>query len=180
MSNQKLNEVIDAFEVYENAGIYKDTKRNDKFLRYILDRSPTPSYQGKMEVKPAANGYQHKNRVGVADDLLTPEQDAELRHALTLMDGSSQSGIGGYTVSTRWMSTYAANRQERYVEDVKWTTSDELRKLIKAMPPKVQSSVLVIAIAIYLLRELDAEFDSDTTTFNEFFLNYHMLIVSRY
>ena len=46
----KTQEILDAFEVYDNRGVYDDLKRNNKFLRYMMDRTKIPSFRSYKKV----------------------------------------------------------------------------------------------------------------------------------
>ena len=153
--NIKTNiiEIVDGFEVYVNAGEYTDTKRNDKFLRYILDRSPTPSFQGRVRVEDTKDG--EKKSMDYSDQFLTEEQELELAQVNEMMN------------SCHW-------------NDKDQIGYDELKANIMSLPPVYAAQLLVMAIAIYLLRCLNAEFDSDTAAFTEFYENWHTLILARY
>lgn len=168
-TKKNVEEIVDQFDMYLRRGVYNDWKMNDRFLRFILDRSQTPSYQGRKTVEICP--YTGKQRTVEAEmklEHLTPEQEKELREVNTLMNGSS------------FTNHYSAKYDgDGYVDHAKWTTSSELYQRITKLPPDLQPSILVVAIVIYLLRELDADFDSDTATFGEFYENYfHVVLAS--
>lgn len=151
-TKQNIIEIVDAFEIYVNSNNYDDLERNDSFLRYVLDRSPTPSFQGRIRVEDTKDG--EIKSMDYSDQFLTAEQEMELAQVEELMTSC------------------------RYGDETKLGFA-ELQANIMRFPPVYAPQLLIIAIAIFLLRCLNADFDSDTATFTEFFENWHTLIISR-
>lgn len=148
--NIKTQEMIDAFEVYDNRGVYADWERNDKFLRYMMDRTKVPSYKStKPVVTGQKNGKDIIQRRKLSFDDLTTEQVVEVKEMAMLMDGE----IGGRG------------------------KGHELKAAILKRPPVLQEQLLIIAIMIYLLRHRNADFNSDTCTFAEFYYNYVDIVI---
>lgn len=59
-------------------------------------------------------------------------------------------------------------------------TRSELLALIRKYPPEILEAVLPCVMVMYLLRETDLDFDSDTKTFGKFFDGWqHMVIYPR-
>jgi len=155
--NIKSQEILDAFEVYDNAGIYDKTKRNNKLLRYMMDRTKIPSFRSykKVIVGQKTTGPKGDDRDIVENEQLkredlTTEQLAELEQMTELMNGD----IGGRD------------------------NVAELRELILKVPPVLREQLLIIAIMIYLLRHRNAEFDSETKAFGEFYYNFRDIVLS--
>lgn len=170
-NNMNVIEMIDAFEVYEASGTFDDWERNDKFLRYLLDRSKVPSYRRHKKIvvgqktvgaKGESRDIVKKKRLTL--DELTAEQLTELKEVQTLLN--SKPGAGFDTNDEKTYADYA-NHENR---------PECLRELIMKFPPVLQEQVLIIAIMIYVLRHLDAEFDSDTNAFSEFYHNYSEIV----
>ena len=176
MKNYEKN--IDQFDMYVRRGVYNDRKLNDKFLRFVMDHSQTPSFQGRTDTKICPyTGKQSTVDVKVTTDLMSPEQEKELREVAALMEGfQSERENRAPTFS----HSYEKNDDGLYADHAMWTSADELRARIRKIPPVMQESILVIAIMIYLLRILDADFDSDTATFTTFFNNWHQVVVGYY
>ena len=160
----KALEILDAFEVYDNRGIFDDCKRNDKLLTYMMDRTKIPSFrsykkvitgQKTVGVKGDSNDIVENQQL-TRDDLTT-EQLAELEQMTQLMDGE----IGG----TYWDTRDGKSRPE------------ELKETILRIPPVLREQLLIIAIMIYLLRHRDAEFDSETKAFGEFYYNFRDIVL---
>lgn len=167
-ANKNLIEMIDAFETYEARGIFDDYGRNDKFLRYLLDRTKVPSYRRtKKVVTGQKNGKDIVKNKRLTLDELTTEQLVELKEVQTLLNGKP----GGH-----W--SYA-NDEKTYVDYADFDRQyNVLRDLIMKFPPVLQEQVLIIAIVIYVLRELDADFDSDSAAFGEFYYNYKDIVTA--
>lgn len=155
--NIKSQEILDAFEVYDNRGVYDDEKRNDNFLAYIMDRTKIPSFrsykkiitgQKTVSAKGDSNDIVENKRLKRED--LTPEQLAELEQMTELMDGD----IGGRG------------------------KGHELKAAILKVPPVLREQLLIIAIMIYLLRHRTAEFNSETKAFGEFYYNFRDIVLS--
>ena len=180
---KNYEKIIDQFDMYVRRGVYNDWKLNDKFLRFMLDHSPTPSFQGRTDTKICPyTGKKLTVAVKVTPDLMTPEQEKELREVAALMEGfqsEKRTSVDWWTARSIEQSN-KNYQNNRYAAHAKWTSADELRARIRKIPPVMQESILVIAIIIYLLRVLDADFDSETATFTTFFDNWHELIVGYY
>ena len=56
----------------------------------------------------------------------------------------------------------------------------ELLALIRKYPPEVLETVLPCVMVMYLLRESDLEFDSDTAAFGKFFKGWQHMVIHRY
>jgi hypothetical protein len=56
----------------------------------------------------------------------------------------------------------------------------ELLALIRKYPPEVLETVLPCVMVMYLLRETDLEFDSDTAAFGKFFTGWQHMVIHRY
>ena len=56
----------------------------------------------------------------------------------------------------------------------------ELLALIRKYPPEVLETVLPCVMVMYLLRETDLDFDSDTEAFGKFFTGWHHMVCARY
>lgn len=172
--NMNVIEMIDAFEVYEARGIFDDYDRNDKFLRFLLDRSKVPSYRSykKIVVSQKAVGGKGATKDVVQNkrltlDELTPEQLTELQEVDTLMNA-------GYYQRTK-------KNEKMYAEYADHdNVPEQLRALIMKFPPVLQEQVLIVAIVIYVLRHLDADFDSDSNSFTEFYHNYSDIVVGTF
>lgn len=155
--NIKSQEILDAFEVYDNRGVYDKPKRNNKLLRYMMDRTKIPSFRSYKKVivgqkAVAAKGEDRdivENKRLKREDLTT-EQIAELDQMIELMDGD----IGGRG------------------------NEAELKEAILKVPPVLREQLLIIAIMIYLLRHRNAEFNSDTKAFGEFYYNFRDIVLS--
>ena len=153
----KTQEILDAFEVYDNAGDYKNTKRNNKLLRYMMDRTKMPSFRSYKKVivgtkTTGAKGDDRdivKNKPLKREDL-NPEQLAELETMSNLMNGDfgSRENVGN------------------------------LRAVILKVPPVIQDQLLIIAIMIYLLRHRNADFNCDKKAFGEFYYNYRDIVLN--
>ena len=99
----KTQEILDAFEVYDNAGDYKNMKRNNKLLRYMMDRTKMPSFRSYKKV---ITGTKSVGVKGETKDIvenkplkredLNPEQLAELETMSNLMNGDfgSRENVG--------------------------------------------------------------------------------------
>jgi len=152
----KTQEILDAFEVYDNRGVYDNEKRNDKLLAYMMDRTKFPSFKSYRKV---ITGQKSVGAKGDANDIvenkplkredLTTEQLAELNQMCELMDGD----IGGRG------------------------KGHELKAAILKVPPVLREQLLIIAIMIYLLRHRDAWFNSDTKAFGEFYYNFRDIVL---
>jgi len=156
--NRNVIDIVDAFEVYVKTGKFTDWERNDKFLRFLLDRSPTPSFQGRIRSKEAANGHYHQPK-DYSDQFLSEEQELELSQIQEMMNATSGRSYSQH------------NAEELSCADLK-------ARILK-IPPVYAPQLLVIGIMIYVLRLLDADFNSETEAFEEFFQNWHSLIVCR-
>lgn len=155
--NIKSQEILDAFEVYDNRGIYADWTRNDKFLTYIMDRTKIPSFKsykkvivGQKTVGPKGDSRDIVENEDLKREDLTTEQLAELEQVTELMNGDL--GSRGNEVA--------------------------LKAAILKVPPVLQEQVLLIAIMIYLLRFRNADFDSETKAFGEFYYNFRDIVLS--
>lgn len=153
----KTQEILDAFEVYDNRGIYNDEKRNDSLLVYMMDRTKIPSFrsckkvitgQKSVGVKGDSNDIVEDKPFALED--LTTEQVAELEQMTELMDGV----IGGRG------------------------KGHELKAAITKQPPVIRDQLLIIAIMIYLLRHRDAHFNSETKAFGEFYYNFRDIVLN--
>lgn len=75
----------------------------------------------------------------------------------------------------------AENAQMQELLDEKWNseklTRPELLALIRKYPPEILEAVLPCVMVMYLLRETDLEFDSDTKTFEKFFDGWHHMVI---
>jgi hypothetical protein len=153
----KTQEILDAFEVYDNAGEYKNMKRNNKLLRYMMDRTKMPSFKSYKKV---ITGKKSVGVKGETKDIvenkqlkredLNPEQLAELETMTNLMNGDFGSR-----------------------ENV-----HNLRESILKVPPVIQDQLLIIAIMIYLLRHRQADFNCDKKAFGEFYYNYRDIVLN--
>lgn len=56
-------------------------------------------------------------------------------------------------------------------------TRPELLALIRKYPPEVLETVLPCVMVMYLLRETDLDFDSDTEAFGKFFDGWHHMVI---
>jgi hypothetical protein len=56
----------------------------------------------------------------------------------------------------------------------------ELLALIRKYPPEVLETVLPCVMVMYLLRESDINFDSDTEAFGKFFTGWQHMVIHRY
>lgn len=59
-------------------------------------------------------------------------------------------------------------------------TRPELLALIRKYPPEILETVLPCVMVMYLLRETDLEFDSQTDAFGKFFDGWHHMVIARY
>lgn len=59
-------------------------------------------------------------------------------------------------------------------------TRPELLALIRKYPPEVLETVLPCVMVMYLLRETDINFDSDTEAFGKFFTGWQHMVIHRY
>jgi hypothetical protein len=154
----KTQEILDAFEVYDNAGKYDDLKRNNKLLRYMMDRTKMPSFNpykkvitGKKSVGVKGETKDIVKNKRLKREDLTTEQLAELEQMTELMDGD----IGG--------------RDKGH----------ELKAAILRQPPVIRDQLLIIAIMIYLLRHRGADFNTEKKAFGEFYYNYRDIVLAR-
>ena len=56
-------------------------------------------------------------------------------------------------------------------------TRPELLALIRKYPPEILEEVLPCVMVMYLLRELNVDFDSDSKTFGKFFDGWHHMVI---
>jgi hypothetical protein len=56
-------------------------------------------------------------------------------------------------------------------------TRPELLALIRKYPPEILETVLPCVMVMYLLRETDLEFDSETKAFGDFFNGWHHMVI---
>ncbi len=182
--NMNVLEMIDAFEVYEARGVFDDEARNDKFLRFILDHSKVPSYRSYKKIVVGQNTVGAKGasrdivkKKPLTLDELTAEQLTELKEVQTLMGSTiTQPRFRRFkSDGTEWQSADEKLHADYAHYD---RNSDNLRKLITKFPHVLQEQVLIIAIMIYVLRYLDADFNSDTNAFAEFYHNYSEIVCS--
>ena len=171
MTTIKIQEMVDAFEVYERQGVFNDRDRNDKFLRYLLDRSIVPSF-APYQYSVKEDGKEVSRRKEW--DEFTDEQKAEYKNFYSVWSGDWYKLDDSITVPTRKSYQYSHKREDQILRHA------ELQKLICKLPPVIMDQVLIYAIVIYALRALDADFDSETPAFNEFYKNYRDLVVSTY
>lgn len=160
----KTQEILDAFEVYDNAGKYTSMKRNNKLLRYMMDRTKMPSFNPykkvitgtkSVGVKGETKDIVKNKRIKRED--LTTEQLAELEIMTKLMNGEFGA------------SNARLGRSEN---------GDDLRKAILRVPPVIQDQLLIIAIMIYLLRHRGADFNTEKKAFGEFYYNYRDIVLN--
>jgi len=78
----------------------------------------------------------------------------------------------------------AENKQMQELLNEEWNserlTRPELLALIRKYPPEILETVLPCVMVMYLLRESDLEFDSQTDAFGKFFDGWHHMVVERY
>ena len=57
-------------------------------------------------------------------------------------------------------------------------TRPELLKLLRTYPPVILEQLLICVMVMYLLREHDADFDTDSDAFMDFFDGWHAVVIA--
>ena len=116
-------------------------------------------------------GWQHRNRNLAWDDPQTQKSlqllDKWLAKLIRMAPWPKKSDLEGEQMQELLHEEWKGESLSR----------PELLALIRKYPPEVLETVLPCVMVMYLLRETDLEFDSDTKAFGKFFDGWHYMVI---
>ena len=118
-------------------------------------------------------GWQGRGFMQSAD-----RDDPVVQNSLNKVDNWLAKAI---TIGRYPQKTDLENKQMGELLHEEWNgeklTRSELLALIRKYPPEILETVLPCVMVMYLLRETDLEFDTETKAFLDFFNGWHHMVV---
>ena len=142
-----VQEMIAAFQDWKEKGDFSE-QVNDDLLRYFLDRSTKPTWQNIVWNNDTVTHVNNReiNRKTIKDAPTTDLEKSEIKEVQDLLDS------------------------------VIWESYEDLMALVIKYPPVLLEQSLIVGFVIYMLRAEDAELDSDTESFTEFYRGWQAVV----
>jgi len=156
-SKDNVQHMIEAFTDFREGDDHSE-EATDNLLRTLLDHSKVPSYQHFLEEDMANHGKGVSANDVRRDFDANPKTDAE-QNEITEMRKLISGGLHGTADESKL-----------------WKSHDDLMALITTYPPVILEQLLITGFVIYLMRADGVDFNSDTETFEEFYVGWGSVV----